>query len=285
MNRSKARDLYSDYYENALSPGLRQSMDNAFASDPDLRRDYEEFVLLIGGLESLRQEPIVPVGFLSEKIEARLNQIDLDHRATQKPFLLRFWKPVGATAVAAAALVGFLMALQPQAGGNPATASVLPSSGSNHSLATPKLVLDSGELFLTLRSDDLVRVTVRRGIGGEILESFNVEKNALRSPLRNVTEQPQALEIEFSNSDAKMLVVLPGRRTEPAGMGQGTVLDFAKALAGTYGKPVEVATRHRDSMVNWNLSGADPINQVDDTMKELGITIDVRNSQVLLLAD
>ena len=107
----------------------------------------------------------------------------------------------------------------------------------------------------------------------------------LRSPLRNMSDKAVLLHVDFSNSANKLLVALPGRRQTEAGSGSGTVLDFAKALAGTYQIPVEVSTKHLEAPVEWNLTGKDPVNEIHDSMKSLGLTIDVRESKILLLAD
>jgi hypothetical protein len=282
MNRSKARDFFSDYFEDALSPGIRQTMDNAFASDAELRRDYEAFVALIGGLDALRSEEIEPIGFLSERIEARLNQVDQSRRAIQRPFLLRFWMPVTATAVAGAALLGFLVALQPQAGGDPSTAGM---TGIGHNApSTPKLSVEDGEIFLSYKPSGEDHITARLGVGGEIINSFSLDHDTLRAPLRNTSSEPALLEIE-SVKAGKLWVALPGQKHLAAGSGHGTVMDFAKALAGTYQMPVEISTKRKNAQIEWSLNGTSPINEVNDAMKGLGITIDVRESKVLLLSD
>lgn len=70
MKLERARELYSDYAEESLSPALRLAMDQHFAAEPDARADYAEFTRLYSLLDTTEAETVeVPTGLRARILE------------------------------------------------------------------------------------------------------------------------------------------------------------------------------------------------------------------------
>jgi hypothetical protein len=70
MKPERAKELYSDYAEGALSPALRQALEQHFENDPEARADYQEFAAVFQLLDAQTYEEVdVPVGFRAKILE------------------------------------------------------------------------------------------------------------------------------------------------------------------------------------------------------------------------
>ncbi|MGI4788000.1 MAG: anti-sigma factor family protein [Janthinobacterium lividum] len=70
MKPERAQELYSEYAEGALTPALRQALEQHFEADPAARADYDQFSQLYALLEQpLGQELEAPLGFRAKILE------------------------------------------------------------------------------------------------------------------------------------------------------------------------------------------------------------------------
>lgn len=122
MKPERARELFSDYAEDALTPALRLALDQHFAADPAARAEYEQFFRIYALLEAHEPAMVeVPLGFRAKVLEnvaaeqARREAAPA-HRAAQS--LTGWWKSIGSrragagvfAALAACAIVGVIVA-------------------------------------------------------------------------------------------------------------------------------------------------------------------------------
>ena len=70
MKTERARELYSDYAEETLSPAMRLALDQHFAAEPEARADYAEFERVCQ-LVQRHEAPLVdvPLGFRAKVLE------------------------------------------------------------------------------------------------------------------------------------------------------------------------------------------------------------------------
>ncbi len=281
MNRSKARDFYSDYYEGTLAPGLRQTLDQAFASDPDLKADYSEFAQLMGSLEGFKDEPIEPASFLSERIEARLNQIDLERKTNHRPVFVRFWQPILMGAAASAVLLGLLVALKPSGNVDGNVAGII-GSNAPQKAEPPHLLVSDGTLKLSYKPLRPVVVTIKAGAEGTVLETVELNSQTTMVPLGSSIDHAELLTLEFSSNLDPIHVVVPGHTTTPVLEGSGTLTEFAKSLADAYQKPVKLGMGDLDRKIEWKIDQGDPVDSLNDQLKRMQITLSLQNGLIYL---
>lgn len=70
MKTERARELYSDYAEDTLSPAMRLALEQHFAAEPDAQTDYAEFERVYQLVQS-HEAPLVdvPLGFRAKVLE------------------------------------------------------------------------------------------------------------------------------------------------------------------------------------------------------------------------
>lgn len=70
MKLERAQELYSDYAEGALTPALRQALEQHFEADPAAQADYARFSSVYSALERpVGEEAEVPLGFRAKILE------------------------------------------------------------------------------------------------------------------------------------------------------------------------------------------------------------------------
>lgn len=71
MKLERARELYSDYAEGALSPAFTQALEQHFEADPEARADFDQFLQVYSLLDApeARAEVEVPLGFRAKVLE------------------------------------------------------------------------------------------------------------------------------------------------------------------------------------------------------------------------
>ena len=280
MNISKARDFYSDYYEGTLDASLKQVFERALASDSEIRADYNEFCALMEEMSSLQEVTAPEPNFLHERIMTRIDEVNAAHAQSAGPWWQRFWKPLAIAGVAGAAIIGTIMSINSTSSGGKVIGGVFGGAGSSK---MPELSLRSGELHLTFKSASKVDVEVKKG-DGELVQVYNLDSAAQDIPLKSERESAELLKIEFSNGMKSLQVVMPGIAKPEKEYGSGTVLDMAKALADTYGRPVQFEVKNPSEHVDWDFAGRkDAIDAVNGKMG--GLSLEDRANGPLYLTD
>ena len=71
MKLERARELYSDYAEDTLSPAFKQALEQHFEADAEARADFQQFMRVYELMDApeLREEIEVPLGFRAKVLE------------------------------------------------------------------------------------------------------------------------------------------------------------------------------------------------------------------------
>ena len=131
MKPERARELFSEYAEDALTPAMRLAMDQHFEADPAARVEYAQFERVYALLEADVPEMVeVPLGFRARVLEqvaaerARREAAPA-HRAALS--LTGWWQALGTrragagvvAALAACAVAGVFLTTRPAPGPHP----------------------------------------------------------------------------------------------------------------------------------------------------------------------
>ena len=94
MKLERAQELYSDYAEGALTPALRQALDQHFEADSSAQADYAKFSSVYALLEQPAGEELdVPLGFRAKVLERVTAQQTQHEVATTRPSWLSWFVP------------------------------------------------------------------------------------------------------------------------------------------------------------------------------------------------
>lgn len=283
MNRAKARDFYSDYYEGTLDRGLTQMFERALKEDTSLREDYSQFCELMAGLDTLKDIEVLEPAFLHERIEQRMKEKIVQRKAEPAFWWLSWgkWAFAGATAFAAIALV-INMTSQPSKSPN-SVAGIVPEIGIRAEVP-PKLALDDKGLTLLFKPGAAAKVTFQAVDSPSGPKEFNLDAGQeLRSPVLNESESAELVEISFSTSHDRVVVAVPGTKITPQRSGSGTVKDLALALANTFGRPVQLAAGKPAQRIVWEFKAGDEVDSVSQTLRQFGLSLESRTDGILFL--
>lgn len=124
MKLERAQELYSDYTEGALTPALRQALDQHFESDPSARADYVRFSSVYALLEQPAGEELdVPLGFRAKILERVTAQQTQREAVAARPSWLGWFTPparrrvTGALAALAVVVVAAVLVTHPNPSG------------------------------------------------------------------------------------------------------------------------------------------------------------------------
>lgn len=253
MTQDKAREYFSAYHEGTLEAGLRASFERKLLAEPLLQEEYDAFVTTVMALQGLRSEPIEVPSYLSVRIDDRL---DAARAASTAPFWSSWFAPrttgprfVWATGLAAVALV----------------AAVGLRGMNTPGVQTSGVVSGSTESVIWTQGDAGVTVTFAGGAARRVAidaEGGEIQNVAVAAgqPLELTLSNPNRLARRFKvlmNDDLLATVAVPGSRPAPRQAGQGTVTEFASALADAYRVPVIVKSVGAGATVRWNFQSAD----------------------------
>lgn len=283
MNRAKARDFYSDYYEGTLDRGLTQMLERALKEDSSLREDYAQFCELMGNLDTLKDIEVPEPAFLHERIEQRMNEKMVQKSAKPAFWWLNWgrWAFAGAAAFAALALV-INFTSQPSSSKN-SVANLVPEISIQGDMP-PKLVRDEAGLTLLFKPSSSARVVFQTVDSSSGPNEFNLEAGQeLRSPVINDSSSAELVEIKFSTSHDSLLVAVPGSEIVPQRSGTGTVKDLALALANTFGRPVQIAAEKPTQRIVWEFKAGDEVDSVSKTLRQFELSLESRSDGILFL--
>jgi hypothetical protein len=251
MNQDKAREYFSAYHEGTLDGGLLHAFEHRLRSDALVQAEFHSFQRTMAELDRLRLEEIEVPDYLSDRIASRLEQELGSSRS--KP-VLSLWMPRFAVAAAVLAVVASAAVLM-RGGGNsgPGVAGLSwPSEAIN---------LQPSSSGVTLQYKSAAPKTVQiLSATGTNLSSYPIEaRQPLKAELRNDNAEATLFEIKVSDNGPDEYVAVEGTKTSTNRAGSGSILDFAKALSGTFHMPVvvndpqSIATK----TVTWDLAGTD----------------------------
>ncbi len=281
MNINQAREQFSAYFGDALEPGMRQALDHARQTDPEIDREYREFEGMMQLLPVLLDEQIHIPQDLHDRISARIDKHVWD-KAQRKS-----WNPLGNWrfslygGLAVIALVGAFLAIRQPSGSANSEAGFGPGMAAPN-LVTAGFVFRDKTVHLTATVQGKGNVIVSKGLSGDVVQRIPLKNgNRLDSPLQNEEDGAVWLKVEISGNTEPMNIVVPGKTGTAKLAGEGSLADCAIALADTYRMPVQLKGKIVDSKVTWKLTEADSPESVSSSLSRTGISATVLQSGII----
>ncbi len=280
MNINKARDFYSVYYEGALEGGLKEAFERALANDPAIADEYSDFVSLMETLAEPVDEVATPSD-LHEKIMARLDHAAWKAKEKSPAGWFVQLRPAFLGALALAAIGAAVLSLNNQ-GGEVVEAGL----GGRTTVPTRNVELthQEGQFELELRGAVGSRFSIRRVDTGEVLEEISLTRNQQNHPVANRSAQATPIEVVSPGGERYIVIVLPGTERESSLAGEGTPVDVARTIAGTFRMPVILRTPDSVRRVKWSFDKGDDFHRLSEKLKASGANLSLREDGIVLLA-
>jgi len=280
MNSEKAREFFSAYYEGSLDSGLVLALEQKFKADAELRDDYGAFASAFAELNTLREEEIeIPI-FLSDRIATRMEQA---RQQKKKPFM--WWNPswlrAAPNGLALIAITGAVLGI--------AATGVIAQGGFFHwpfsqanQIDPPTFKFDGSNVTLGYQPHGNHTVVISSGTTGKILRTLNLEDSQPVEPtLNNDNPEAQLFSIREDNAPAQVVAV-PGQvsnSSQPTG--EGTLGQFALAVAGYYHVPLLLENVKLDTKVKWKLDGGNARLAANANLEQVHLSADLRSDGML----
>ncbi|MCE9558516.1 MAG: hypothetical protein K8R88_06155 [Armatimonadetes bacterium] len=246
MNSGKAREYFSDYYENTLDPGLTKGFEAALAQNAELKHEWKEFEATLSSLEGLRDIEIeIPYG-LHDKIVARIDHSVWEKKQSpQTGWFTGWWKSLSMGAVACGVAVVSLIAIGNRQGSSGYSAGIVSGSGE------PLLARMNGSEFQFVAAlNGEAELVVRDVIAGKELVRIPVDHQRVVCPVSSNDPAGRVISVEMKGS-SKIIVALPASGQHS--VTSGKVSDFAVLLAAKLGKPVILERVDLGQSASWTM--------------------------------
>ncbi len=255
MNSNKARDLFSEYSEGTLNPGLKAGFERCLEQDPALREEYRQYLVVVQALEARRDEPVEAPFDLHDRIMARIDKSIFDSRRAPSVGLFERWRlamfgGLGTVAVAAT-VIALVNAQRP--GVETSEANLL--SGGRE--AAVSFAWREGQLFVVHPGESVGVVEVLNPEDKRVVGSIPYTSEGLNRALEN--KAPRSVVREIKTGKQTLLVAIPGTERERRETGEGTAADVARALADGLGVAVQLDVKDPGAVRTWRLKGDDPV--------------------------
>lgn len=277
MNPNKAREHFSAYYEGSLDPGLKQSFERKLATDAAIQAEYQAFARAVDQLNELKNLPIETPFDLHDRITARLDHHLWERKQKRAFSLVGWWKAVAVGGLATVAILATIFSLK--GGGGQYTAGALTSPVREE----VRLLMKGDRLQLSYRASGRATIKIHEGVGGKVLQTIQLDRQAVESPISNAGEKPTLVSITCSADSRRMVVALPGTTPSREVEGDGTVSDLALAAAGYYQVPVRIETEALDAKVRWKLVGETVSEAVSSDLDQSGLALEKRDGMLVIL--
>jgi len=279
MNNDKAKEFFSAYEEGTLDPGLRQSLDQRLRSSSELQEDYRGFEGTLDELNSMKFETVEVPFDLHERISARLDRHIYDQKQAAKPSWNLWLRNAGIAGLAAAAVFGAVMGINSRGDHN--LSGVIPGS-----VATDLLTVNAIPNGVVLQYKPSVQhiVTVTSGPGGQVLGKFNVGSDGWANNLENGQPETALFNVDIT-SELPKIIAVPGLVRQKATIGQGTIQEFVRSLAGVYRTPVVLKTQHPDQTISWKLTENDALAAASTALGSQRFRLEMHTSGVLWIEE
>lgn len=252
MNETKAREHFSAYYLGELEPGLREAFERTLAGDAQIQAEYRAFAATMESLGRLKQVEVPVPPDLHDRITARVDRYVWEQKRARKPGWPGVWRSVALGGVAMVALVGAFLSLK--SSGPLATGGIVPGPTADAITIRD----DQGVATLEFAPSSPAVVVVRSGLDGPELSRFRLNGERLSSPLENAAKEAALVTITVEGKTDKTIVALPGTAPHRVAKGAGTLAEMARAMAGFYGRAVQLASADPDVRVSWEFAAGAP---------------------------
>jgi len=278
MTQEKAREYFSAYYEGTLEPGLRQAFEHRLSSDLTLNADYAAFTETMEELDLLPHEEIEIPMFLNDRIAARLEP-ERARKRDRVPVWTVWLRGLAFGSLATAALAFAVISVN------------------NHDNVAKASFVDAGagdRVSFSSRGTNLVMdyhpsaertVVVSSGINGKELKRFSADSSAPSQPFDNPQPGTALFQVQVLGQTGSTLVAVPGTESHAAVSGDGTMSEFAVALAERFRTSVIVRISDPTDHVAWKFEGTDVRRAADSALKDTPYMVDQREAGILNIMD
>lgn len=264
MTNEKAREYFSAYAEGTLDAGLARAFETKLKADSGLQTEFEQFEATLKELEGLRFEMVEVPFDLNERISAAIDKSIFDKKQARQPGFGNWIRNLAFAGVAAAAIIGAYMTI------------VMPGKSAGPNVSGPfapattveQIVysISDGGVKMNFKPSTTHKVTVKGGSDGQSV--FTVDSAGWINELRNDQAGSAVFTVDVAGEIPPTLVIVPGSRRSNETNGQGTIVEFAKAIANRYGSPVILQSTATDHELTWELKGTDGLQAMTDVLKD-----------------
>jgi len=278
MTQDKAREYFSAYYEGTLEPGLRQAFEHRLHSDSILQADYAAFTETMEELDLLPHEEIEIPMFLNDRIAARLEP-ERAKKRNRTPIWSVWLRGLAFGSLATAALAFAFISVNNH--DNVAKAALGdPGSGD-------RVAFSSRGTGIVMDYHPAVErtVVVTSGFTGKEIKRFTVDSDAPSQPFTNPQTSTALFQVQVLGQTGSTLIAVPGTEAHSEAGGDGSMTDFAVALADRYRTSVVVRVSDPSDHVAWKFSGTDVRRAADSALKDTPYMVDQRETGILNIMD
>ncbi len=254
MTNEKARDFFSAHYEGTLEPGLSVSLEQHLKSNADVKREYESFVRAMGDLDMLKFESIEIPSDLHDKISARLDRHLYERKRNATPVWGTWLRGLAFAGVGALAIVGAIFAFNNRGQGPAAAGAFVAPAPPKISVTSEGVSLDLQRPGKTVIVSDQTHVVSRSVIGDQPLV------------LSNSRPEAAVFKVQIAGELGATYVAIPGRTRLTNGHGNGTIAEFANAIAGYFQMPVTVDANRPSERISWAFASSDAVSEASKAL-------------------
>jgi len=277
MTLDKARDYFSAYYEGTLEPGLRQAFEHRLNSDSTLQADYAAFTETMEELDLLPHEEIEIPMFLNDRIAARLEP-ERARKRDRVPIWTTWLRGLAFGSLATAALVFAFISMNRH--DDIAQASLAGGIGERVSFT-----MKQSQLTLDYHPNAEHTVIVSSGITGKEVKRFTVDRSAMSQPFVNKQPGTALFQVQVLGQSNSWLIAVPGTEISSTSSGEGSMSDFAVALADRLRTSVVLQISDPTDHVSWKLVGTDARLAAEGALKGTPYVVDQRETGILNIMD
>jgi len=278
MTLEKARDYFSAYYEGTLEPGLRQAFEHRLNSDSSLQADYAAFTETMEELDLLPHEEIEIPMFLNDRIAARLEP-ERARKRDRVPIWTVWLRGLAFGSLATAALAFAFISMNSH--GEVAKAGL--ADGGTGERVT--FTIKQSQLTMDYHPSTEHTVIVSSGVTGKEVKRFTADATAMSQPFVNSQPGTALFQVQVLGQPGSSLVAVPGTATGSNTSGEGTMSDFAVALADRFRTSVVLKISDPTDHVSWKFDGTDVRRAADSALKETPYMVDQREAGILNIMD
>ena len=269
MTNEKARDFFSAYHEGTIEPGLRVSFEQKLKSDSEIRHEFDSFVRAMSELDKLKFEEILAPEDLHERISASLDRHIFERKRSATPGWGIWIRGLSFAGVAGIAILGAIFAINLR-NGRIATADGL-------GVASDQVDYKVSPAGMTVKLSLASAKTVVISNEGKVVSQKMVGDSAtptFETLLSNPLPQASVFTIQVGNDLGETVVGLPGQTRSTMKRGEGTVVDFAKAVSGYFATPVTIETRVPGERKSWAFTTSDVVTESSKALgSDYGVTL------------
>lgn len=278
MNQDKAREFFSAYYDGTLEAGLRQAFESRLLADAELHADYAAFAATMDSLGGLDEEEIEIPLFLSDRVATRI-EAERAQRARRVPAWTTWLRGLAFAGLGAVAIVGAVLSINNRSHlGEASVIGVGP-------VESVRFVSKSNDLLLEYRPSSPHTVVVASGVNGKEIERYTADSATAPRPLQNPNADAALLSVSVVGEKEGALIALPGSAHAASAAGEGTIRDFACAVAARYHTPVILQASTTEHHLTWKLEGSDPVQAAAKAIEAHGYSVDQRSNGIVTIQD